>query len=99
MNSNIKWKKDSDGDIYARVGAINMRCWKQGGYGCRVEYRAFVNINHVLVKGKSGGYRLSQEKAKEDAIFLAKELLQDLDMGLTSAIETFEKKTKVEVRG
>lgn len=99
MNSNIKWENDGDGDISAMVGAINMYCWEHRRDGRRTEYRAFASIRRVLTPGKRGCLRLSQAKAKEDAIRLANELLQDLGMALTSAIKTFEKATKIEVRG
>lgn len=97
MNSNIKWENDGDGDISAMVGAINMYCWEHRIHGRRTEYKGFASIRRVLTPGKSGCYRFSKEKAKEDAILLAKELLQDLGMALTSAIKTFEKHTKVNV--
>lgn len=99
MNSNIKWENDGDGDISAMVGAINMYCWEYRRDDRRTKYRASVSIRRVFTPGKLGRYRMSQEKAKEDAIRLAQELLQDLDIGLTNAIKTFEKATKIEVRG
>ena len=73
----IKWKMYAPtGDVSAQIGNIYLSCW-QFRKAKTVDCFASVNMNGITKTRRRGPWRKSMAKAKEDAVRLARELLED----------------------
>lgn len=81
----IKWKNLSHIST-ASIGCIEMDCLKYYG---KTKWSARVFVREQMLKAKSGPIRHSLDKAKEDAILLAGEILLDYSAGLKLEMANF----------
>lgn len=83
MMDKIEWSESYDGEVYAAcVGNIGLTCHTYHG-----KWYARVRVGGIV--SQQGPVRNSVDKAKEDAVDLAKNMLEDLMYGLKKEMASF----------
>ncbi len=93
----IKWisKDVYDDGAVAQVGSIRMQCVRTGPHTAsespgRNRWYAHVHMNGVYYSARCGPVRKSPERAKEDAVKIARELISDAQLCLADELKHFE---------
>lgn len=81
----IKWEFSSNGSVFVKIGAFELRCLKSG-----TRWFAYVYTSHVGNEGREGPLRHSLSKSKEDAVRIAREMLLDHQAGLVIEMKKFD---------
>lgn len=86
----IKWKRyGPTGDMSAQVGSVYLNCW-QFKKAKTVDCRATVSICRISSTKRYGPLRKSMAKAKEDAVRLARELMEDYQMAVDKEMKVLQ---------
>lgn len=85
MRKKIKWEKRGP-DSIATVGCVNLECWELMGN----KFSAHVNISYVNSTYRRGPYRKTMDRAKEDAVRIARELLEDYQVAIDGQMKTLQ---------
>jgi|GEM_PF-5413698 len=87
----IQWEpKGSRDSVYATVGSVKMHCYVHYTQMGIKRWYANVSIMHRAATSRYGIKRKSMNKAKEDAVRMARELLLDYRAGVEKELANFE---------
>ena len=79
----IRWQKTSDWSYIAKVGVVRLMCRRDNGR----TWKAHAHVLAICGTRHASCGRKSLERAKNDAVELARGYLQDLQDGMAEAIE------------
>lgn len=86
----IKWESNKlDNDMGARVGNLILTC-NQWTKAKTVDCRANVSICQIANTRRFGPWRKSMTKAKEDAVRIAHELLEDYQIAIEREVKLLQ---------
>lgn len=85
----IRWKHH-ESIATVSIGCVEMDCYKHYTINRRIRWYARVFVHEQMLKAKCGPMRHSLDRAKEDAVLLAGEMLLDYHAGLKLEMANFD---------